>query len=162
MESWDDTHGITHLRRVSIEHPTNTTDTIRSAIVDPLAGGDSQLTTNGEQHSQRVPAAEHQDQSRQWGPTADNSNKAHRSLDPHYIIWDCASGSNICKNPGLATNIKPCKPATVLGIVQGSEGVYTQSCSFLDPALGRCPLAENSIANIRSQAVALDSGFQVQ
>ena len=162
MESWDDTHGPTHLRRVSTEQPTNTTDTIRPAIVDPLAGGDSQLTTNGKQHSQRVPAAEHQDQSRQWGPTADNSNKAHRSLDPHYIIWDCASGTNICKNPGLATNIKTCKPATMLGIVQGSEGVYTQSCSFLNPTLGRCPLAENSIANIMSQAVALDSGFQVQ
>ena len=162
VESWDDTHGPTHLRRVSTEQPTNTTDTIRSAIVDPLAGGDSQLTTSGKQHSQRVPAAEHQDQSRQWGPTADNSNKVHRSLDPHYIIWDCASGTNICKNPGLATNIKTCKPATMLGIVQGSEGVYTQSCSFLNPTLGRCPLAENSIANIMSQAVALDSGFQVQ
>ena len=83
-------------------------------------------------------------------------------FDPCYIIWDCASGSNICKNPDLATNVKLCKPATVMGIVQGSEGVYTQSCSFLDPALGRCPLAENSIANILSQAVALDSGFQVR
>ena len=61
-------------------------------------------------------------------------------FDPCYIIWDCASGSNICKNPDLATNVKLCKPATVMGIVQGSEGVYTQSCSFLDPALGRALL----------------------
>ena len=81
MEPWDDTHGITHLRRVRVEPPINITDTLRSAIVDPLVGGDSQLTTSGKQHSQRAPAAEHQDQPRQWAPTADTSYKARRSSD---------------------------------------------------------------------------------
>ncbi len=83
-------------------------------------------------------------------------------FDPRYIIWDCASGSNICKNPDLATNVRPCKPAAVMGIVQGSEGVYSESCNFLDPALGRCPLAAGAIANIVSQSVALEAGFRVR
>ena len=78
VESWEDTHGNTHLRRVVVDPPTNNH---RSVIDPPLVGGDSQLTTSGAQHSQCVPATEHQDQLRQWPSIVDISDKTHASLD---------------------------------------------------------------------------------
>ena len=87
---------------------------------------------------------------------------ANNPFQQNYIIWDCASGSHLCKNRALAMNIRPCKPASVLGIVEGSEGTYSESCEFLHHSLGRAPLAPHAIANIVSQACAIDAGFGVR
>ena len=83
-------------------------------------------------------------------------------FNPCHIIWDCAAGSNTCNNANIATNIKPCKTAAMAGIVPGTKVEYTQDCTMLDPAFGRCPLLVGSTANILSQAVVLDAGFRVQ
>ena len=154
---------------------------------DPQEGGDEPLLTQGEQYFQSAIAEILQkstgiDQHPSYATTTsgasaaqpknnDNSDRSTHVLlennhvnpfDPNYVIWDCASGSHLCKNRDLATNIRACKPASVLGIVEGSEGTYAESCEFLHSSLGRAPLATYAIANILSQACALDCGFGVR
>jgi hypothetical protein len=76
------------------------------------------------------------------------------SFHPDYVILDCASGTNLCKSRKHARDTRLC----VRGMITGIEGAlggthYDESCTFVDPALGRMPLATGASANIISLAV---------
>jgi len=94
--------------------------------------------------------------------TYSNHKATTPGFNPCHVIWDCASSSNICSNAEIATNVKPCRPAAMAGIAPGTKVVYTQDCNLIDPAFGRWALATGSTANILSQSVAIDAGFQVK
>jgi hypothetical protein len=85
---------------------------------------------------------------------------AEDSFRHDYVILDCASGTNLCKSRNHASNIRPCVRGTIIGIEGASSGThYDHSCTFIDAALGRMPLATEASANIVSLAVARDRGF---
>jgi hypothetical protein len=89
-----------------------------------------------------------------------NTSLSKDSFHADYVILDCASGTNLCKSRRHANDVKPCVRGTITGIEGTSGGThYDESCSFVDPALGRMPLATGASANIISLAVARDKGF---
>ena len=85
---------------------------------------------------------------------------AEESFHHDYVILDCASGTNICKSENHASSIRPCIRGSIVGIDGAVGGThYDRSCTFVDAALGRMPLAPEASANIVSLAVARDKGF---
>jgi hypothetical protein len=88
---------------------------------------------------------------------------AEESFRHDCVILDCASGTNLCKSKNHASNIRPCVRGTIIGIEGASSGThYDHSCTFVDAALGRMPLATEASANIVSLAVARDRGFAAE
>ena len=82
---------------------------------------------------------------------------------PNAVLWDCESGLHICNTREHASDIQQCEPHSVGGVNADGEGMHiTESCTFLDPHFGRTALHESAVANILSQGMAKDQGFQVK
>ena len=79
------------------------------------------------------------------------------------VVYDVGSGIHVCKSTSLGKTPKKCQTRYIAGIKRNDTNAlsYDTRCRFLSPLLGDVPLCVGATANIISQGLAKDQGFNV-